>query len=185
MFDPAVIERVHALTDGHPWLVNALAQEMVEVLVPDRAAPITLAHVEPAVDNVIARRDTHFDSLAERLREDRVRKIIEPILQGGIPENMPEDDRLYVLDLGIARRAPTGGLEISNPIYAEVIPRLLTQPIDDALGMIRPTWLLADGRLDPAKLLDAFLIQGREAPDGAQGVAPRRARSPEGRPGAE
>jgi hypothetical protein len=63
---------------------------------------------------------------------------------------MPEDDRLYVLDLGIARRAATGGFELSNPIYAEVIPRLLTQPIDDALGMIRPTWLLPDGRLDPA-----------------------------------
>jgi hypothetical protein len=34
VLDPKVIEQVYALTDGQPWLVNALAQEMVEELVP-------------------------------------------------------------------------------------------------------------------------------------------------------
>jgi hypothetical protein len=177
-FEHDAVTRVHTLTGGHPWLVNALAQELVERVVPDRAAPIIAAHVKRAKDDVIARRDTHFDSLAERLREERVRKIVEPILQGSIPERMSEDDRLYALDIGIARRAATGGFEIANPIYAEVIPRLLTQPIDDSLGMIRPTWLSPDGRLDPEKLLDAFLAFWRRHGEALMGAAPYHESAP-------
>ncbi|MCC6557430.1 MAG: AAA family ATPase [Polyangiaceae bacterium] len=178
VFEPAVIERIHTLTGGHPWLVNALAQEMVEVLVPDPASPVTLAHVEPARDNVIARRDTHFDSLAERLREERVRKMIEPILQGSALPDVAEDDFSYVLDLGLVRRAPTDTLEIANPIYAEVIPRLLTRGIRASMGMIRPTWLLPDGRLDPARLLDAFLAFWRRHGEALMGASPYHESAP-------
>jgi hypothetical protein len=178
VFEPAVIERVHTLTGGHPWLVNALAQEMVEQIVPDRAIPVTLDHVEPARDSVIARRDTHFDSLAERLREDRVRKIIEPILLGGVLPDMPEDDYLYALDLGLVRRPSFGGFEIANPIYAEVIPRLLTSGIDASMATIRPTWLLPDGHLDPGKLLDAFLAFWRRHGEALMGTAPYHESAP-------
>lgn len=177
-FEPAVIERVHTLTGGHPWLVNALARELVEELVPDPAQPVTLAHVDPAKENVIERRDTHFDSLAERLREDRVRKIIEPIVQGGVLPHMPEDDYLYVLDLGLVRRAKAGGFEIANPIYEEVIPRLLTRAINASMATIRPTWLLSDGRLDPEKLLDAFLAFWRRHGEALMGTAPYHESAP-------
>jgi hypothetical protein len=41
---------------------------------------------------LIRRQDTHLDSLAERLREDRVKAIIEPMLAGLELGNIPNED---------------------------------------------------------------------------------------------
>jgi hypothetical protein len=121
-FEPAALERAFTLTRGQPWLVNALARQLIETVVPDRAVTITSAHVDAAKEILIARQDTHLDSLAERLREPRVRQIIEPILAGRALGNVPDDDLRFVQDLGLVRLSPEGGLEVSNPIYCEVIP---------------------------------------------------------------
>jgi hypothetical protein len=59
--------------------------------------------------------------LIDKLREERVRRVIEPILAGGLLDYMPQDDRDYVLDLGLVRRTESGSLAIANPIYGEVI----------------------------------------------------------------
>jgi hypothetical protein len=99
----------------------------------------------------------HLDSLAERLREDRVRAIIQPILSGLELGDTPDGDRRYLLDLGLVVRSQEGGLKIANPIYQEVIPRVLSQGVQDSLPMIQPSWLNADGSLNPQVLLDAFL----------------------------
>lgn len=60
--------------------MNALAKEVVEELVKDPAIAITVDHMNQAKEFLIQRQDTHLDSLAERLREPRVRAIIEPML---------------------------------------------------------------------------------------------------------
>ncbi len=82
VFTPEAIQRAFELTQGQPWLVNALARQMVEVLAPNPSVALTLDYVEQAKEILIHRQDTHLDSLAERLREDRVRAIIEPMLAG-------------------------------------------------------------------------------------------------------
>jgi hypothetical protein len=46
---------------------------------------------------------------------------------------------------------------IANPIYREVIPRVLVGGTQDSLPRIAPSWLTSDGELDPDSLLDAFL----------------------------
>ncbi|MCP4663255.1 MAG: ATP-binding protein, partial [bacterium] len=104
------------LTGGQPWLANALARLLGEDLVPDGSTPTEARHVEIAKETLIRRRDTHLDSLIDRLREDRVRKVIEPILTGSDPEDdVFDDDIQFVEDLGLI--APGGGgLEIANPI---------------------------------------------------------------------
>jgi hypothetical protein len=40
------------------------------------------------------------------------------------------------LDLGLVVRSQEGGLKIANPIYQEVIPRVLSQGTQDSLPMI-------------------------------------------------
>jgi hypothetical protein len=67
------------------------------------------------------------------------------------------DDRQYLLDLGLLRRDPAGGLVVANPIYREVIPRVLAQSPQDSLPLISPSWLQPDGVLDTEALLQAFL----------------------------
>ena len=145
------------LTQGQPWLVNALAKEVVEKIVKDRNLAITHEHIFQAKEILIARQDTHLDSLAERLREPRVQAIIEPILAGLELGNVPNDDIQFVIDLGLCKMDPQGGLTIANPIYREVLPRVLMVTPMASLPKIAPTWLTPKGELNTEALLQAFL----------------------------
>jgi hypothetical protein len=157
IFTPEAIETAFDLTQGQPWLVNALAKEIVEKMVKDKSITITKEHIFKAKEILIARQDTHLDSLAEKLREPRVKNIIQPILAGQTLPDTLADDRQYLIDLGLLRRDPMGGLVISNPIYREVIPRVLVQGTQDSLPLISPSWLTPKGELNPDALLTAFL----------------------------
>ncbi len=145
------------LTQGQPWLVNALAKEAVEELVPDLSQPIDADVIRQAKEILIQRQDTHLDSLAERLREDRVRAVIEPMLGGQELGIISNDDRQYLVDLGLLVRRPEGGLTIANPIYREVLPRVLASGPQDSLPVIQPSWLTPEGQLNTEQLLQAFL----------------------------
>jgi hypothetical protein len=162
VFTPAALQRMFDLTQGQPWLVNALARQMTEVLTPDPAIALDISQVEQAKERLIQRQDTHLDSLAKRLREERVRVVIEPMLAGQELGQVPDDDRQFLVDLGLVRRDPQGGLVIANPIYREVIPRVLTGGTQDSLPLIAPTWLTAAGELECDRLLDAFLAFWRQ-----------------------
>jgi type II secretory pathway predicted ATPase ExeA len=157
IFTPEAIETAFDLTQGQPWLVNALAKEIVEKMVKDRSIPITKEHILTAKEILIARQDTHLDSLAERLREPRIKAIIEPMLAGLELGNIPNDDIQFVIDLGLCKMHPYGGLTIANPIYREVLPRVLTVTPMASLPMIAPTWLTLEGELNIDALLTAFL----------------------------
>jgi hypothetical protein len=150
------VERVYTLTQGQPWLVNALARQTVERDVTDRAIPLTRSHVDAAKEALIVRRDTHLDSLAERLHEPQIRRVIEPVLTGSYTgSDVYNDDLLYVADLGLITRPPAH-IRIANSIYAEVIPRALSFVMQSNLT-IQPQWYIrSDGRLDMVKLLGEF-----------------------------
>jgi hypothetical protein len=99
-----------------------------------------------------------LDQFVDKLKEDRVRRVISPMLQGGdLDRSVRQDDIQYGIDLGLIRRGPTG-LEIANPIYREIIPRELSFITQLNLeSTIQPAWYMApDGRLDMNKLLTAF-----------------------------
>lgn len=161
-FAPEAVARAFALTQGQPWLVNALAKLAVEELVPDIRQPITVAVIERAKQLLIERQETHLDSLAERLREPRIRAILEPMIAGRLLGDIPEDDRRFAIDLGLLRRSDAGPLEVANPIYREIILRSLTSGTRDTLPPITPSWLRPDGRLDLEQLREAFLAFWRQ-----------------------
>jgi type II secretory pathway predicted ATPase ExeA len=157
VFTPEAINHAFVLTQGQPWLVNALAKEIVEEIVPDPTQAITVEHLEAAQEILIQRRDTHIDSLAERLREDRVKAIVQPMLAGQPLGEVANDDIDFLLDLGLCRIDETGNLAIANPIYREVLPRTLAYTTTLTLGTITPSWLNASGELDIGTLLESFL----------------------------
>lgn len=162
VFTDAAVATAFDLTQGQPWLVNALAKEVVEEWVEDPSVAITPSHIHEAKESLIQRQDTHLDSLAERLREPRIKAIMEPMLAGRELGNIPNDDIQFVLDLGLCRMDPQGGLVIANPIYREVLPRVLTVTPMASLPHIAPTWLTPTGTLDPSALLQAFLAFWRQ-----------------------
>jgi hypothetical protein len=171
-FQPEALRLAFALTRGQPWLVNALAKIVVEELLPDVARTITAHHIQQAKEVIIERQETHLDSLAERLRESRVRRIMEPMLAGRTLGDMPFDDIRFVQDLGLCRQTSEGGLVIANPIYREVIPRVLAGITTASLPMIQPTWLKPDGSLDVNRLLEAFLAFWKQHGQPLLGSAP-------------
>ncbi len=153
-FKDDAVARIHALSQGHPWLVNAMADQIVDRDVPDRSLSIEADHVEAAKETLILERRTHIDSLIRRLHEPRVQRIVEPMLIGGrVPDaGLLNDDFAYVLGLGlIALRE--GEYQIANPIYKEVIPRVLS--FDQQVQIhLRPTsYFRPDGGLDMARLM--------------------------------
>jgi ATPase family associated with various cellular activities (AAA) len=157
VFTPDASALAFELTQGQPWLVNALAKEIVEELVTDESVAITPEHILEAKEILIKRQDTHLDSLAERLRENRVKAIIEPMLAGLELGNIPNDDIQFLIDLGLCKMDSLGGLTIANPIYREVLPRVLTVTPMASLPQIAPSWLTSEGKLDTQALLKAFL----------------------------
>ena len=56
------------------------------------------------------------------MREPRIKAIIEPMLAGLELGDVPNDDIQFVIDLGLCKMDPQGGLTIANPIYREVLP---------------------------------------------------------------
>ena len=48
----------------------------------DRSVPVTALHVQSAKETIILERRSHIDSLIARLREPRVRRVLEPMLAG-------------------------------------------------------------------------------------------------------
>ncbi|MGE5343567.1 MAG: AAA-like domain-containing protein [Candidatus Omnitrophota bacterium] len=157
IFNNEVFPLVWELTEGQPWLVNALAYEACFEMKEgqDRNNEITVGMIEQAKENLILRRETHLDQLSDKLKEERVRRVIEPILVGSPEgETIPTDDIDYVIDLGLVKRE--GEIRISNRIYQEVIPRELTYSTQLTLHQEKAWYVDPDGRLNMDKLLTAF-----------------------------
>ena len=164
MFAPGVLEKVMEFSGGQPWLVNALARECVEEIHGFRYGEVvTVDDIETAKETIIRRRDTHVDSLMERLRESRVRRVVEPVIFGGertISSN--SEDWRYVVDLGLLREE-NGTLVPSNKMYAEIIGRYLSRDEQEKMVTSVPQtpWATADG-LDMSGLMAAFQVFWRE-----------------------
>ena len=146
-------QTVWELTQGQPWLVNALAYQVCDGDPGDRRR-LTADAVQAAREELILRRDTHLDQLTDKLQEERVHRVIAPLLSGSADPEVRPDDVQYVRDLGlVARDAP---LRIANPIYREVIPRDLTWDRQETLPH-DPAWYVDDaGGLLLTDLLAAF-----------------------------
>ena len=157
-FTAGARDEIWELSRGQPWLVNALAYEVCfrNRAGRDRARSITADAVRDAREELIARRETHLDQLTDKLQEERVRRVIEPLLSGApAAETIPADDLQYVRDLGLVD--PDGPVAIANPIYREVIPRDLTYTTQEMTVTHDPAWYVApDGRLRVTELLAAF-----------------------------
>lgn len=167
IFPQEVLDRICHYTEGQPWLVNAIAREIVmEILHSDHSQGIQPEYVDQAVQNIILRRDTHIDSLLERLKEDRVRRVVEPMIIGASGRIDPlDDDVQYVFDLGLVRRRE-GSVEPANRIYSEVIIRMLSLRSQEDMREVKHPFVasryLAGQRLDMRKLLGEFQSFWRE-----------------------
>ncbi|MEM7494969.1 MAG: ATP-binding protein [Myxococcota bacterium] len=165
-FAEGVCERVFELTQGQPWLVNALAYDVCfeDQAGRDRTTTITLADIDTAKERLIQRRETHLDQLLDKLKQERVHRVMQNFLLG---ENclVPEDDIEYVIDLGLLRQSPGKSLRMANPIYREIIPRALSSEMQRQVLPRRPAYVDQEGRLCVEWLMTEFQQFFRENSD--------------------
>lgn len=156
VFADEAIKRAFCYSQGQPWLTNAIAREVVDKMGVLPPATITAEHIDEAKERLVKARATHLDSLAARLNEPRVHYVIAPLLAGELPAADPtyDDDVAYVRDLGLITPKPP--LAIANPIYREVIVRILGRRAEDAVTADPRSFVLPDGRLDWRQLLNEF-----------------------------
>lgn len=157
-FSPEVKAEIFRLSQGQPWLTNALANQLVsEILKNDFTQSITLAHVQHAKDELIQRRDTHLDSLIDKLREERLKPLVQNIISGETPPfEVLNDNLAYARDLGLI--APDPPVRFANPIYQEIIPIVMSFTFHEYLpaDYVQPIWYIKNGKLDMDALLMAF-----------------------------
>ncbi|UCE05728.1 MAG: hypothetical protein JSW07_19380 [bacterium] len=146
------------LSNGQPWLVNAIANQIVaKILKSDWSKKITLDIVNEAKLQLILRRDTHLDSLADKLKEKRVKRVVHAIINGDVINfDILDDDIAYVRNLGLISQ--TIPLQFANKIYAEIIPRIMASPVEASIPIeIQPQWFVTEkNELDMDKVMEAF-----------------------------
>ena len=165
IFTLEALVRVWELTEGQPWLVNALGYDICfrSPAGRDRTQPITAEAIDEAREELILRRETHLDQLVDKLEEQRVQRVIGPVLAGDVlADTLNKDDVSYVIDLGLLKQTRPGALRLANPIYQEIIPRELTWMIQSGMTEETSWYVQADGRLHMEKLLTAFQAFFRE-----------------------
>lgn len=163
-FSAQAVEVAWIATQGQPWLANALAEQAVWKTKEnrDRTVVIDETLMRAAREALILRNDSHLDQLTDKLKEPRVRSVIEPMLTGDLV-NLADADRQYLIDLGLVRQSATG-LVPANGIYAEVLPRVLASNTQSSLHIdfIRPSWQGADGKMQPKQFIENFFDFWRE-----------------------
>ena len=167
-FDEACFPLIWEATEGQPWLVNALGYEVTYEMKEnrDRSIRIIPEMIYRAQERIIYRRDTHIDILIDKLREDRVRRVIGPILaneDGEVEKHLQDDDIQYVVDMGLIVRGKP--LRVANAIYREVIPRELTWARQQTLIQQSAWYMNPDNSINMAKLLTDFQQFFRENAD--------------------
>jgi hypothetical protein len=171
LFEHSAFERAWHLTEGQPWLVNALAYYVIVKLYNnDYSRIITGTDIDLASRSLILQNDTHFDSLMERLKEPRVSRVIVPVIIGApsFPQGVSQDDIRYAIDLGLLKPGSAAGerYKPSNPIYQEIIARAMTCDLQEEMPDDLPNKWMDGERLDMDGLLKAFQVywpKNREA----------------------
>jgi len=160
VFPKKVRDLIFYYSGGQPWLTNALANQIVAyILDDDYSKKITPKMVETAKENLIAERQTHLDSLADKVNDPGIKQVVMGIISGAKPAFDDWDNAVrYARDLGIIKK--TSPIEFASPIYREIITRILNSGFHDSFNndIVQTAWYLRrDGTLDVDKLLHAFL----------------------------
>ena len=126
-FTAAARDAVLTQTQGQPGLVNALCAGACfdAEAGRDRSRAIDAEAIHAAKKELMSRR-SHLGRLTRKLGEERVRRVVGPILNGKQPMYSSEDlafaRALGLIDDG---RPP----RIANPIYQELVPQELSHMV--------------------------------------------------------
>jgi hypothetical protein len=160
------LDYVYEQSRGQPWIVNSLFKRAtMRILDEGSRETVTIDHIMEAQEQMIQARETHLDALEVRLRDPKIRRVIESIIIGAADPgiNRVSPDVQLAMDLGLVSWTSEKGFTIANPIYADILTRYLNAGYHDNLPPPSSwQWQKADGTLDMDALLREFQQFWRE-----------------------
>jgi len=154
------LDYVYDQSKGQPWIVNSLFKRAtLRILDEESTETVSFDLVRQARQQMIDARETHLDALGERLRDPRIKRVIQTIMTGTVDPDMgrTNPDTELAMDLGLVSWSTDTGFIIANPIYEEIMTRYLNSGYHDNLPPPSSwQWQKDDGTLDMDKLLKEF-----------------------------
>jgi GTPase SAR1 family protein len=113
-FSDGAIKKIHAESEGQPWLVNRLGTMLTKDIKPETIEPIHENDVEKAVRVLLKERNDHFDNLYEKAKlykETFVEIVFDHV------EYHPDDpDQSWLEQYGLVKNKE-GEAKVANNIY--------------------------------------------------------------------
>jgi len=154
------LDYVFEQSQGQPWIVNSLFKRAtMRILDEQSIETITIRHIEQAREQMIMARETHLDALAERLKDPRIHRVVQPILTGDTGSNLDPNhpDLILAMDLGLVKWDMDRGFMITNPVYEDILTRTLNSVYFAQVPSPSSwRWQTPDGRLDMDALMQEF-----------------------------
>jgi hypothetical protein len=154
------VDRAWYWSEGQPWLVNALANQVINNdLKNDYTVTISGNHVDQAAEGLLKRHSTHFDSLLNRLKEPRVIKVMKPVFAGAdsLTSSWTNDDVLYCKDLGLVAADELERLRPANPMYRQIMAMFISFDLQQLFPSISSNIWIEGDRLLLSPLIEEFL----------------------------
>lgn len=155
LFTLEAVDRAFELTQGQPWLVNAIGQHAIS----HTEEPIESIHMEAAATHLLQQQNQHYtiplDHLTSRLFHPANRAILEAIFVEK-PIHASVQDMQRLVALGLCQVESSGGLVIANPLYRELMLQELSRPAIASLGYLDPSWRNPDGTVNLKQCWEAF-----------------------------
>jgi hypothetical protein len=154
---PEALAYVWEQSCGQPWIVNSLFMRATLRILDEKCYDtVTLEHIQQARGQMILARETHLDALAWRLKDQRIRKVMETLMTGEADMNLGDSEGFMLCqDLGLAI-VENGTPKVANPIYKEILARQITYGAQLAIQEPAFRWQKPDGTLDMDSLLREF-----------------------------
>lgn len=154
------LDYVYDQSQGQPWIVNSLFKRAtLRVLDEESVETVTVEHVQQARQQMIEARETHLDALGVRLRDPKIKHVIQTIVTGNTDPLLgrTHPDVELAIDLGLVAWSSTKGFTIANPVYEEILTRYLNSGYHDNLPPPSTwQWQKPNGDLDMDRLLKEF-----------------------------
>jgi hypothetical protein len=153
------LDYVYEQSGGQPWIVNSLFKRAtLRILDDESSETVTLELVKQARGQMIEARETHLDSLGARLRDPRVKFVIQTIITGSSdPLGRTNPNVELTLDLGLVKWSSGTGFTIANPVYEEILTRYISSEYHDSFPPPSSwQWQKDNGELDMDRLLQEF-----------------------------
>lgn len=164
-FEPEVIETLHKLTGGQPFLVNRFGQILTDEMEIPETQTIGMKPFLTAHANISQERSVNIQHLLTNVRRDpRFKSILMKIIsyENGVPFNRHDDLLNELITYGVIAKGKEDLCEIVNPIYQQCILQVF-RPLFNGLEneyFPEDTYfedhLNPEGYIDLERLLDNF-----------------------------